>query len=371
MMRRHWRYAPIVLLGGLVAADADPAACPACFHEGYQVDLSKVSLLPDPPAAILFSGYRDGHCQDDVMCTAGSDRVWLGDLGQANGYNWWNRCSQREMVVFAGGHAPTPLSPAAGDLSPIQPTLPDAAVLTLAVWVEGPGPTPKEKVEAQDRLNNADFVLGKTQQIFDALGAGIKLDYTLNQLPHVIPGPVDHLLDDATCDIAKKLMDGLSSGGAMAAMQDPARLNVYFVGYIHGDPDGWTCYGDKDPNKSRYVILVSKVVHTPSTLAHEIGHALGLLMRATLPDGTPSPDDGDVNELKLDPYLPVDNLMYSGVGDVAQITVGEVYRMHFDKHSWLWHGVTGSGGYPRQCQADPVVGGPCPPLTLQPTRGWP
>ena len=94
-------------------------------------------------------------------------------------------------------------------------------------------------------------------------------------------------------------------------------------------------------------------------------------MRATMADKTPGQDEGDVNELALDPYLPVDNLMYSGVGNVGHITVGEVYRMHFDQRSWLWRGRAASGGYPRDCQVNPVDGGNCPPLTLHPTRGWP
>ena len=154
-------------------------------------------------------------------------------------------------------------------------------------------------------------------------------------------------------------------------MQDPARLNVYFVREIKFIKDGLTCYGNKDPDATRYVIFVANQEHTPSTLAHEIGHALGLNMRPTMADKTPGQDEGDVNELELDPYLPVDNLMYSGVGNVGHITVGEVYRMHFDQRSWLWRGRAASGGYPRECQASPVDGGNCPPLTLHPTRGWP
>jgi len=370
MSGRHWRYAPVVLLG-LVAADWDVASCPDCFHEGYQVDLSLASLLTDPPAAVLFTGYRDGHCQDQIICTAASDVVWLGDLGTAAGYNWWNQCSEREMVVFAGGHAPTPLHPPTGDLLPITPTLAGPAVLKLAVWVEGPDPNLGVDPAALQRVDDANFDLGKTQQIFDALGTGITIDYTVKFLPSDMPVGVEHLLDDADCDIVKILMDGLNTDPKKAAMQDPARLNVYFVPYIHGNPDGWTCYGNKDPTETRYVILVGQVDHTPSTLAHEIGHALGLLMRATMPDGSEGKDDGDVNELSLDPYLPMDNLMYSGVGNVGQITVGEIYRMHFDKQSWVWHDVTGTADYPRECQANPVGRGPCPPLTLHPLRGWP
>jgi hypothetical protein len=154
-------------------------------------------------------------------------------------------------------------------------------------------------------------------------------------------------------------------------MQDPAKLNLYFVSELHYFYDGLTCIGDSDPNSSRYVIFVADVQHAPSTLAHEIGHALGLVGVASLPQGVSGQYAGDVNELELGPYLGTDNLMFIGVSDVGQITVGEIYRMHFDQRSWLWRGASAGAGYPRECQASPVEGGPCPPLTLHPTRGWP
>ncbi len=100
--------------------------------------------------------------------------------------------------------------------------------------------------------------------------------------------------------------------------------------------------------------------HTPSTLAHEIGHALGLNTRPTMADKTPGQDEGDVNELALDPYLPVDNLMYSGVGNVGHITLGEVYRMHFDQRSWLWRGRARAAATRVECQVSPVAGGTLP-----------
>lgn len=371
MRRRDWRYAPVVLLGGLIAADGDPAQCRDCYHEGYEIELPPPLLLSAPPAAVLFSGYRNGRCEDDFICTATPDIAWLGDLGTASSYNWWNSCDKREMVVLGGGHAPTPLKPAQGDPTPLQPSLSVPAVLSLMVWVIGEDPTLGSVGEyvTQTRLNDARFELGITQKIFDVLGAGITLDYGIKVLPWVIPDPVKGILDDADCDIAETLMNGVNDG-SMAGMQDPARLNVYFVREIQFLKDGLTCYGNKDPDATRYVIFVANQEHTPSTLAHEIGHALGLVMRATMVDDTPGRDEGDVNELALDPYLPVDNLMYSGVGNVGHITVGEVYRMHFDRRSWLWRG-RAHGDYPVECQASPIKGGACPPLTLHPTRGWP
>ncbi len=140
MRHRDWRYAPVLLLGGLIAADGDPAQCRECYHEGYEIELPLLPLSTAPAAAVLFSGYRNGRCEDDFICTATPDIAWLGDLGTVSSYNWWNSCDEREMVIFAGGHAPTPLQPSETDPTPLQPSLSDPAVLALMVWVIGADP---------------------------------------------------------------------------------------------------------------------------------------------------------------------------------------------------------------------------------------
>ena len=68
--------------------------------------------------------------------------------------------------------------------------------------------------------------------------AGIKLDYAIKPLPWVIPEPVKGILDHADCDIAEILMNGVNDAGPMASMQDPARLNIYFVREIKYIKDG-------------------------------------------------------------------------------------------------------------------------------------
>jgi hypothetical protein len=66
-----------------------------------------------------------------------------------------------------------------------------------------------------------------------------------------------------------------------------------------------------------------------------------------------------------------------GVG--TALTLGQIYRMHFDKLSWLNRAGSStltalqalSTQHPLECQNDPATGEPCPPLTLHPTGGWP
>jgi hypothetical protein len=362
---------PLVLLVGVLASGCKPKPkdCPDCFHEGYRIDMSAVPMGTAPPPAVLFSGYSNGRCQDDLICTGAPD-AWFGDLKGAI-MNWWSSCGDRdrEMVVFAGGHAPTVLHPAAGSTD-LTPTLDPPATLSIAAWVEGPDPTLGTDPRVQDRLDWATLQLEMTQQIFDDLGAGIKLDFSVKPLPSPLPTEVSTILNDADCNVAVKLTTGATGNAALAGMQSPVKLNVYFVNHIHYAYDGLTCFGNADPTSTPYIIFLAELQHAPSTLAHEIGHALGLVVVASLPGGASGIYAGEVNELKLDPYLGTNNLMYSGVTDVGQITVGEIYRMHFDQRSWLWRR-SPADGYPRECQADPVGGGPCPPLTLHPTRGWP
>jgi len=111
-------------------------------------------------------------------------------------------------------------------------------------------------------------------------------------------------------------------------------------------------------------------LNSPTVLAHELGHALGLLRSVPLQGGGTAAS-GHVNDLDLEPYLSTGNLMRSGGSWVGQITLGQIYRMHFDELSWLWLGKTPATDYPRECQNSPVQGGPCPPLTIHPSRGWP
>jgi len=187
-----------------------------------------------------------------------------------------------------------------------------------------------------------------------------------------LPAALTGFVDDATCDHAYVLQG--STAPELLAMQDPQKLNVYFVKEMHNPWSGMTCAGATNPpspDSTRYMIFVSELRHAPSTVAHEIGHALGLILYASLPGGGVGSYPGDINELEMSPYLPTDNLMFSGVGTVGHITVGEIYRMHFDKRSWLWRGKFGGSGYPRECQASPEEGGICPPLAIHPTRGWP
>jgi hypothetical protein len=359
----------IVLLVGLLAAGSDEATCPTCYESGFQIDLQPL-LGADPPGAVLFSGYHNGRCRDYELCT-GSPDSYLGDLSGFV-FDFWNSCEDnREVVLFAGGHAPTVLTPAKGTFV-LNPTPNDEVTLSIAAWFDDPGTTSTAQEPVSSPRGRLDALLMDANERLHSLGSGVKLDYVLNPLPAAIPPSLPEFLTKADCSVLYAPLAGAGPGTAEEAMQDGSRLNLYFVHGIFWARHGQVCADwNHLTTKPYYIFIDDQLMASPSTVAHELGHAMGMMMYASLPNAKAPQDPGDINELYLDPYLSSDNLMMSGVTYAKQITVGQIYRMHFDERSWLRRGVPAPGTYSRTCQADPVAKRPCPPLTAQPPRSWP
>jgi hypothetical protein len=353
----------LLLLCPIMAANCgEQAVCADCYAEGFRV---KVLADTDPAPAVLFSGFRNGACQHDVLCT-GTPDAFLGDLDRGP-LQWGCWAEDRELIVFAGGHSPTlgPVVPAGSEVSIVlgrmKPLRVTAWVLPSADGEESP---------TEEYMQWMGTQLENAARIFDELGTGILLEYALKRFPVDRLDELDGLADNASCDFQEQLVGSTASPQQdLTAVSDPGRLNLYYVGGIDGLYPGMTCiYNERLP----YVLFVAPAyTHTPALTAHELGHALGLQSKAALPDGTISNDPGDVDDLELYRYFPGDNLMQSNVTDVRQVTIGQIYRMHFDQRSWLRRGDPVTDGYPRLCQDSPILGGPCPPLTLHPPRGWP
>jgi hypothetical protein len=335
-----------------VTSGSSGPVCSDCYPGGFRITPTPVLVSTDPPPAVLFSGWRNGWCREDVICT-GTPDVDLGDLKHQK----FRKNCKEEVVLFGGGVEPTPASIADPFAAGMTVTLKPARDLPITVWIV-------QNVLTESVVKSE---VGTTRSLFITLGTGLVITATVKPFPP-LPDNLRDLDSWASCTLAPTLAASAANG-----MYDPDRINVYYIrGFspAAGSPMALTCFGG--PSSHPEIIFVDgDIAAAPYTLAHELGHALGLQRSSIVPATGGSTYPGHVNELELDLYLRSDNLMRSGSTFVGQITVGQIYRMHFDKLSWLWHNPYTPGTYPRECQNSPVTGGNCPPLAIQPPGGWP
>lgn len=136
--------------------------------------------------------------------------------------------------------------------------------------------------------------------------------------------------------------DNVASIKANAAIYDPTRLNVYYVNDESGAANGYTCGGSGGLN----IIFVYWGGGKPKvgTLAHEIGHALGL----------DRPDWGHTNILGgfyKDATGERLNVMYSLADTPSYFSVGQAAQMNLGVESFLNVSVAGSTVRSRQATA--------------------
>ena len=144
---------------------------------------------------------------------------------------------------------------------------------------------------------------------------------------------------------------------ANGAIYDPNRLNVYYVNDALGASNGYTCGGSGALN----IIFVYWGGGKPKvgTLAHEVGHALGL----------DRPDWGHTNILGgfyKDASGERLNVMYSLADTPTYFSVGQAAQMNFGVESFLNASVAGSSVRSRQAGelgAMPVFVCGCPENT--------
>jgi hypothetical protein len=291
---------------------------------------------PDRPL-LLYSGTEAGECVS-FEPHIGTPSVNL------SGITWDPACPVEIDVFTPGfgsyGQIADPLSPggsawftnalAAGTLSiglgPVQ-TIP------LAIWIVA---------DAGDRPAVEDLAsrqFASAGPILEDLGPGFTLDTTTNFL-----------------NVGQVAPDCASAGfiGATAGVYDPRAINVYYVkNYLNVAYSNYAmnCWMQGQPE----IIFVSwGNKFTPDVaLAHEVGHALGLV--------SPNAVGGHTNTVSgFDPF----NLMYSGAATVTNVSVGQSYATNFSDKSWLNRpGSATPSSVSRDCQ-DSWTTGPCPTLKL-------
>jgi hypothetical protein len=139
---------------------------------------------------------------------------------------------------------------------------------------------------------------------------------------------------------------------------DPAKteLHVVYVDDVEGF-NGWACRPDPNAGKPARLILVASYRHA-TTLAHELGHTLGLR----------EPDNGHINCVR---GFDQSNVMFAGVDPTHQagrttLSIGQAFRMMYDGGSWV-NALSADAGT-LACAAQDQGGveqesGPCPRLS--------
>jgi hypothetical protein len=143
-------------------------------------------------------------------------------------------------------------------------------------------------------------------------------------------------------------------------LYDPMRLNVYFVPGLVGWR-GRTCFTVGYPN----VIYISIAGESPPTLAHELGHALGLQDWLNHKLG----HTGALAQVRI-PGFVYQNLMWTGLYDQQALqqwhfSIGQGYRMNMDTKSWVIKANIEPGRVGLICHPNVAADSiPCPSLAL-------
>ena len=217
-------------------------------------------------------------------------------------------------------------------------SLPDLTSIPLKIWLVGIA----SQVAAMEDVRNR--MLDKAFPVLSALGMGFTLDTASAFLNPSVLTPHCNSSDVISMN---------------PAIYDTSKINVYFVahyGNIQGLTPANNCWMKSHPEIA--FLSWQNVNLTDPTLAHELGHALGLIHPKSLGGHTYA-------VAGFDAY----NLMATNT-DVTSATVGQLYAMNFSSDSWI-----NRSGSPltkpvvRTCQ-DTWGPGLCPALTLV-QAGWP
>ncbi|HEX6314362.1 MAG TPA: hypothetical protein VFZ73_05860 [Gemmatimonadaceae bacterium] len=186
--------------------------------------------------------------------------------------------------------------------------------------------------------------LDKALPILDVLAAGLTMDTSSVELNAL--GVVPNCANAST--IAANL-----------AIYEPSRINVYIVHGYDNDPTssyGFNCFEQGHP-EILFISWGNAFLH-PTTLVHELGHAMGLQL--------PSADYGHTyGEADFSDW----NLMAGGP-EVKDISIGQLYAMNFSTLSWLNRSGSPFGRPVKRTCQDTWEGGECPALTMV-KPGWP
>ena len=306
-----------------------------------------------PAEAVLLDAEGNTCLQDFRINVAGH-----ADLGQ----NLIGDCGDpTEVAVFSVDHGMLFESGTGPASDPVPPWTPAREILDrgtlppihsvpvhFRIRVE---PGKHADAEADARKEGLEIA----SKIF--LKARVGIDFVLD------PGNNIGSLDVATATDTFDPADCENSTVLTSLGVDLTTKGLYAV-YVPGIKDssgdnwkGWSCTRLQGQDFS--VVVVSNLTKSPTTAAHELGHAFGL--------NAPLPKYGHTGKIPEIYGFDYTNVMWVGetmdmLVSRTHFSLGQAFRMNLDRHSWLVHEF--SLPIQKDCQCDPYEAKECPFLFL-------
>ncbi|MCI0433755.1 MAG: hypothetical protein L0271_08895 [Gemmatimonadetes bacterium] len=330
-----------VTLSGITATingRTSPAAQAIISQTGATMDQLILSATADAlPAAVLIDAATSGAgCAVDITVVL-VGRAALPD-------NLTDACAS-EMALFSAGHgAHLDRSAVLAATSPWTTGVDEVTISTLDPLL----PVPLAYYWATGStvdLGTLKAQVGNANQILQTSRVGVSFDPP--SLAQVQVGPELTILQ-ANCGSAETLL-------ATVLDLDVAFLYIIYAKDIIVGGKGFTCVPAATRPAGFIVMSVNTMID--KTLAHELGHMMGLL----------EPFNGHTN----DKAIPIEGFDWSNfmwAWDVAHASVyriraslGQAYRMNFHDASWIVQSIRPNPSVP--CQCDPYADSPCPKLS--------
>jgi hypothetical protein len=298
-----------------------------------------------PPHAAIVTGQVAGTCQQNAVYSFATVQV-LPSLtapcppdkrGEAAFFSTATRLDLREV---------TWTEPPPDDVVDFT-GVPAPLVVPVAAWVAVSADVDAHKVTIREDLDRASSLM-QTKRVgltFALLGDTVGV-VPAERIDEIGTGCADVFAADAAGTRPQDYVDGVP--------------NVYYVETIDGLATGVRC--GRRPQRLEDVVLIPVAGRSDMTLAHELGHVLGLV----------SPKQGHTKEVVsgfTDLNFMRDKLSLAEANARNHVSLGQGYRMNAEPESWVNRGPRAPddptplrAGPTRACACNPYATSPCPKL---------
>jgi hypothetical protein len=319
---------------------------------------SSGATIVDPPSVALVESQTSGKCQwDRPLAFVGA--VSVGEQADMP-------CSVALFFARYGMLFQSPITELKwkdkGARFLVTPTPPLLIKTTIFLAVDEAAGAAASAAQPNDLPRSAqdlaELDVSRANMIFETSRAGIRIDPQYKKLSFTPDLPIRVGADPYDCVLAFNLP---SNPAKSDYAYDSSGISVYYVDRINFPMDpvqprvrGIECHhwysGNPnvgDPPGRGPVVFISYSHHSPVTLAHEIGHALGL-----------NDEEGRISNRDVMNNLLPDGPL--GADARSNLTVGQAFRMNVWDDSWLNTRVPQPTR--RACDAQE----PCPPIETNP-----